>query len=585
MRVAAPRLPSAPPRYDPQNEAQTRAAIERALQLQAVTQVTLDDVVLTADANTVLAGPTSGAAASATFRALVSGDLPSHTHAWADVSKAGSSLADLATRSASDLSSGTLPDGRFPATLPVASGVNLTALNASNLASGTVPDARFPATLPALSGVNLTALNASNLASGTVPLGRLSGITNTEIAAAAAIAWTKLSKTGSSLADLTTRSAADLSSGTLPDGRFPATLPAASGVNLTALNATNLASGNLAYARLPTGSGTWDVGAGSRVRLEQIATMGGAARTEWGSDATNGTKVRGLLFPGGGLYTVNTEAQVFGAAGVAYTGAGYVFDSLGAAAGGVNWVMASGRFDVNTFGTGVAGAVATGTRRIRVDTSGVDAFALLVGSTLVITSARVLQNVTASTALLTSGTLGVARGGTGLTTGAFAQGGIPYASAADVLASLPVGSAGKLLRSTGTLPAWSTVTMPDTFAAGSLPWASASNTLAALAHPGATGYVLATSGAATMAWTNNLTIAQINVGALAVSGEVSFAEITVDGLALFIGAAAFSSDVGFYGTVPITKRTITGSRGGNAALASLLTALAAYGLVTDSTTV
>lgn len=32
----------------------------------------------------------------------------SHSHAWADVSKAGSSLADLATRSASDLSSGTL---------------------------------------------------------------------------------------------------------------------------------------------------------------------------------------------------------------------------------------------------------------------------------------------------------------------------------------------------------------------------------------------------------------------------------------------------------------------------------------------
>ena len=38
------------------------------------------------------------------------------------------------------------------------SGVNLTALNASNLGSGTVPDARFPATLPAISGANLTNL-------------------------------------------------------------------------------------------------------------------------------------------------------------------------------------------------------------------------------------------------------------------------------------------------------------------------------------------------------------------------------------------------------------------------------------------
>ena len=39
--------------------------------------------------------------------------------------------------------------------------------------SGTIPDARFPATLPAASGVNLTALNASNLGSGTVPTARL----------------------------------------------------------------------------------------------------------------------------------------------------------------------------------------------------------------------------------------------------------------------------------------------------------------------------------------------------------------------------------------------------------------------------
>lgn len=42
------------------------------------------------------------------------------------------------------------------------------------------------------SGANLTSLNASNLSSGTVPLGRLSGITNTEISSSAAIADSKL---------------------------------------------------------------------------------------------------------------------------------------------------------------------------------------------------------------------------------------------------------------------------------------------------------------------------------------------------------------------------------------------------------
>jgi hypothetical protein len=95
----------------------------------------------------------------------------------------GDSLTSL---NASNISSGTLPDARFPATLPAVSGANLTAINASNLGSGTIPDARFPATLPAVSGASLTAINASNLGSGTIP-----------------------------------------------DARFPATLPAVSGANLT----------------------------------------------------------------------------------------------------------------------------------------------------------------------------------------------------------------------------------------------------------------------------------------------------------------------------------------------------------------
>lgn len=47
-----------------------------------------------------------------------------------------------------------------------------------------------------------------------------------------------------------------------------------------------------------------------------------------------------------------------------------------------------------------------------------------------------------------------------------------------------------------------------------------------------------------------------------------------------------SSKLGFFGAPggPIQRQTITGSRGGNAALASLLTALANFGLITNSTT-
>jgi hypothetical protein len=64
----------------------------------------------------------------------------------------------LTALNATELTSGTIPNARFPATLPAVSGVNLTAL---------------PATLPAASGANLTALNATELTSGTVPVLRL----------------------------------------------------------------------------------------------------------------------------------------------------------------------------------------------------------------------------------------------------------------------------------------------------------------------------------------------------------------------------------------------------------------------------
>lgn len=66
--------------------------------------------------------------------------------------------AALTALNATQLTSGTIPDARFPATLPAVSGANLTAL---------------PATLPVASGTNLTSLNATQLTSGTVPVLRL----------------------------------------------------------------------------------------------------------------------------------------------------------------------------------------------------------------------------------------------------------------------------------------------------------------------------------------------------------------------------------------------------------------------------
>ena len=102
-----------------------------------------------------------------------------HTAVYCD----GSSDFNVEISSSTDagaLNKGTLPDARFPATLPAVSGANLTNLDAADLASGTIPDARFPATLPALNGSALTDLNATALASGTVANDRLDTVPTTK---------------------------------------------------------------------------------------------------------------------------------------------------------------------------------------------------------------------------------------------------------------------------------------------------------------------------------------------------------------------------------------------------------------------
>jgi hypothetical protein len=83
------------------------------------------------------------------IEALSSGDV-------VDIVAFGTFDIDVAITDAASLSTGVIPDARFPSTLPAIGGASVTDLNASNLASGTIPDARFPATLPAISGANLT---------------------------------------------------------------------------------------------------------------------------------------------------------------------------------------------------------------------------------------------------------------------------------------------------------------------------------------------------------------------------------------------------------------------------------------------
>lgn len=62
-----------------------------------------------------------------------------------------------------------------------------------------------------------------------------------------------------------------------------------------------------------------------------------------------------------------------------------------------------------------------------------------------------------------------------------------------------------------------------------------------------------------------------------------YGEIWGDGTFNWQGSARLRGSIGFFTTAPQAQKTITGSRGGNAALASLLTQLAGYGLIVDST--
>lgn len=220
-------------------------------------------------ANLVFVGPAAGAAAVPTFRALVLADLPVYGAGgitWAQVSKSGSTLADLATRSASDLTTGTLPDGRFPATLPAASGANLTALNATNLASGAVPAARMPAftgDATSVAGAVALTLAASGVAAGTygsataIPVitvdakGRITVISTASTAASIAPSVLSGGTRGGMLVANAANQYAALNPsvvGQIPRYNGTDTVWSLDGSAFTGLNATNLASGVVAIA-------------------------------------------------------------------------------------------------------------------------------------------------------------------------------------------------------------------------------------------------------------------------------------------------------------------------------------------------
>jgi hypothetical protein len=176
---------------------------------------------------------------------------------------------------------------------PNGSGASLTALNASNLGSGTVPDARFPATLPALSGVNLTALTAANITASTT-LGRnVLNLTNPD-----AVTYLRVNADNT----VTARSAANF-------------LADIGGIDGSSLNASNLSSGIIPDGRMPNLTG-------------DVTTVEGAVATTIANDAVTTAKILNANVTLAKIANASANSKLLGS-GAFGSGAAYSEITLG----------------------------------------------------------------------------------------------------------------------------------------------------------------------------------------------------------------------------------------------------------------
>jgi hypothetical protein len=151
-----------------------------------------------------------------------------------------------------------------------------------------------------------------------------------------------------------------------------------------------------------------------------------------------------------------------------------------------------------------------------VDTDGSPTFANITDAGLTATHPVFTD---ADKLLVSTGTIPVDHGGTGLTS--YAVGDLIYASAGTTLSKLVDVAAGAYLRSGGitTAPLWSTLILPNAATAYRLPVATSANTIGELVAVGATGEYLAGATGAIPSWA---TLNQAAVAGLTTTDGPSF---------------------------------------------------------------
>jgi hypothetical protein len=126
-------------------------------------------------------------------------------------------------------------------------------------------------------------------------------------------------------------------------------------------------------------------------------------------------------------------------------------------------------------------------------------------------------------------------------------------------------------------------------------YSATSDTTSGLYFPAANQVALSAGGVAALTATSTVCtvpIALTVTGVLSANGGITTTTMTASGAGSVAGAFTASGNaviagsgktLGYFGAAGTTKQTLTGAKAGNAALASVIAALAAYGIVVDST--